>query len=150
MSDFTKDDLLRKVEMIPESGCWIFTGYLNREGYGEIRLCRADARRSCPRAHRVAYRLFKGDIPEGRMVCHHCDVRCCVNPAHLYLGNHTDNAKDKARRRRHSEHFTTAQVVDIRRSWQTGKTPLTIAKQLGVPYSRIEDIVTRKTWKHLP
>lgn len=50
--------------------------------------------------HRVVAESCLGPIPSDRMVCHHCDVRDCVNPAHLYIGTAVDNARDKRERGR--------------------------------------------------
>ena len=58
----------------PNCGCWLWTGALDRGGYGR---CGQD------KAHRVSYYLFKGDIPEGLDLDHLCRVRSCVNPDHL-------------------------------------------------------------------
>jgi hypothetical protein len=53
-------------------------------------------------AHRYAYMLLRGPIPDGRvLVCHQCDNRLCVNPGHLYLGDDADNAHDRETRGRH-------------------------------------------------
>ena len=66
------------------SSCWLWTGPVNRDGYGY----------HSGLAHRLAYRLEHGPIPSGLMVCHRCNVRLCVNPAHLYAGTALDNARD--------------------------------------------------------
>lgn len=53
-------------------------------------------------AHRVAWELEYGSIPEGMLVCHHCDVKSCQNPTHLFLGTPLDNMQDRDQKGRNS------------------------------------------------
>lgn len=71
--------LMRNVVMITESGCWIFLGVLDRNGYGQITNDNYERRQ----AHRVSYEVHIGPIPEGLDLDHLCRVRSCVNPKHL-------------------------------------------------------------------
>jgi hypothetical protein len=75
--------------------CWLWNGSCSKDGYGVM-----GVGRSQKRAHRMAYECFVGEIPDGMLVCHTCDVPKCVNPDHLFLGNRTDNMKDCATKRR--------------------------------------------------
>ena len=77
---------------IPESGCWIWDLGLSPLGYGRI-FFQGKARF----AHRVAYTLFKGAVPEGKELDHKCRIRCCVNPDHLDPITHAENVKRGAR-----------------------------------------------------
>lgn len=52
-------------------------------------------------AHRLAYTISHGPIPKGKLVLHHCDVRNCVRPKHLYAGTYKDNMKDCLERGHH-------------------------------------------------
>jgi hypothetical protein len=79
----------------PNSGCWLWDLALFRNGYGAV------SRRSERLAHRMSYRAFRGEIPDGMFVCHRCDTRSCVNPAHLFLGTHSDNMRDMSAKGRH-------------------------------------------------
>jgi hypothetical protein len=72
-----------------DSGCWIWTGAKDLDGYGFISVAGKQTR-----AHRYAYSQFVGPIPEDNVVCHHCDTPSCVNPRHLFVGLHIDNVRD--------------------------------------------------------
>ena len=87
-----------------EGECWLWTGSTDRMrpcgrgGYGSIRDSE-DGQRLIG-AHRMAWKLFRGEIPAGMEVAHRCDVRNCVNPGHLWLATHAENIADRERHRR--------------------------------------------------
>ena len=85
------DRFTSKFIPVPESGCWLWAGASDLDGYGFIK--RKDGKQL--RAHRVAYEHFNGEIPEGYYVLHKCDVPCCVNPNHLWVGTNQENMDDK-------------------------------------------------------
>jgi hypothetical protein len=142
------------IQSIPEpnSGCLLWLGSVNRYGYGYA----IDKRRSVL-AHRAAWEQENGPIPGGLLVCHKCDVRSCINPAHLFLGSAADNAQDMARKGRAPEgaqngelhgrsKLTDEQVRAIRRD----SRPLAaIAAEHGVSDSLISRIRNRHLWPHL-
>lgn len=88
----TKEFIESMIDIIPDAGCWIWKGYLNHCGYGTAH--------GKVLAHRLAYSTFNGPIPPKLNVLHRCDVRCCVNPNHLFLGNQLDNMGDASRKGR--------------------------------------------------
>lgn len=79
-----------------DSGCWHFTGYINKAGYGQIKIIN-----NVIHAHRASWILHNGHVPSGLLVCHKCDNPKCVNPDHLFLGTHKDNAIDMVIKGRH-------------------------------------------------
>lgn len=85
-----KSDIGRLMEKIAfgSSDCWLWIGSVNRHGYGATSIAGEN------KAHRASWRLFKGHIPNGMSVLHKCDVRCCVNPEHLFIGTQLDNMRD--------------------------------------------------------
>lgn len=60
-------------------GCWLWTGYIDRDGYGRARVTHLGEEL----AHRVVYAFVNGPVPDGLTLDHACRVRRCVNPAHL-------------------------------------------------------------------
>jgi hypothetical protein len=88
-------DFWSLVDKQSPGGCWIWTGVVRANGYGQF-----FHRRKTVKAHRHAFKLSNGRIPKGKSVCHSCDVRLCCNPAHLWVGTASDNAKDCYRKGR--------------------------------------------------
>jgi hypothetical protein len=134
-------------------GCWPWAGVTARStGYGYIW---AHGRMNY--AHRTAWLLTHGPILEGLWVLHHCDVPACCNPAHLFLGTHSDNMRDmNAKGRRgtigarhgHAKLDETA-VLDIRQRHAAGGiTQRALATQHGISQRTISQIIRRKTWRH--
>lgn len=158
-----------KVKKGGASECWPYLGLLNtsRMNYGVFVI-----KRKTKRAHRVAYELTHGPIPLGKLVLHSCDNPPCCNPAHLSLGTHRDNARQrmergrsnmqpawKAPRNPNQKRFrgeasanaklTARLVVYIRDLYACGINKADLARNFGVSWSLIKAIVTRKAWTHI-
>jgi len=95
----TQDRFVKFVEPEPMSGCWLWTGYLNKDGYGRFGMKNNTGvghRWQAKEAHQVSYELFVGDAPKGGIgsefvLDHVCNNRCCVNPSHLQLLTRVQN-----------------------------------------------------------
>ncbi len=130
--------LWNKISPEPNSGCWLWAGAYggspDRRGYGQIWW--RDRRRM---AHRVAYEVWRGPIPDGLQVDHLCRTPECVNPAHLEPVTPTENV------RRSSIRILTAEMAamiykDARQCWR-------IADEHGVAEQTILDIKIRRCWR---
>jgi DNA-binding Xre family transcriptional regulator len=147
-----RERFLAKVCPEPGSGCWLWRGQLNQSGYGVLWL---DGKSRI--AHRVAWVFFRGEIPPGVLVCHTCDVPACVNPEHLFLGTHTDNARDREEKGRsmlgekiHSARLSAEQVSRIKAMLAEGRMYMSeLARAFGVTPSTISSIAKGVTWRHV-
>jgi hypothetical protein len=128
--------------------CWEWTGRLNGKGYGVIGWRGKPNRR----AHRIAWELTHGPIPDGMVVCHRCDNPSCVNPVHLFLGTQADNIADRHAKGRDNaakpgqRHFG-AKLTDIQaaamraRYSHGGVTQQQIADEYGISRGNVSRIV---------
>ena len=98
-----------KVEAVPDSSCWLWMSTLHPAGYGAVTI-----RGVSYRAHRVAYVLHIGAIPDGMFVCHRCDTPRCVRPSHLFVGTPQENMTDSKKKGRKRK-LSLAVVEEIRR-----------------------------------
>jgi hypothetical protein len=138
---------------VDKSGdCWEWTGHREPNGYGRFYY---NGRMTW--AHRVSWQLFRGPIPTGLDVCHHCDNRGCVRPSHLFVGTRADNMADANRKGRiprgedaSAAKLTAAQVRAIRAEYAAGGVLMReIAARLGVSDTTIKFVVNRKRWSHV-
>lgn len=79
-----------------EAGCLIWQGFIGAGGYGQHSF-----KNKSGRVHRLLYKAIYGDIPSSIDVCHTCDVRACINPAHLWAGTRKQNLVDCLDKKRH-------------------------------------------------
>jgi HNH endonuclease len=152
MSTKTHDEKGRKLilrlemskEIDPETECWIWKGGKTKAGYGGLRIGT-----EVLYVHRLSAQLHLGfDPAAGLYVLHHCDVRACFNPAHLFVGTHTDNMRDAARKGRLGRgKLNREKVAEIKRLLGEGWTHADLARRYGVSAATISQIATGKIWK---
>lgn len=132
---------------LTETGCWIWLGSLSRIGYGSIKI---DGKTT--KAHRASWIAHRGEIPAGLKVLHKCDVRCCINPDHLFIGTQADNVHDMISKGRRPSFrgvlngrskLNAEQVREIRAA---SGTNVAIARQFGVGKSMVSYIRNGSYW----
>ena len=138
----------------PNTGCWLWLGALSAERYG----CMSINGRST-KANRVAWLLYRSEIPNDLCVLHRCDVPLCVNPDHLFLGTQIDNISDRDRKLRHralqgelhgNAKLSETDVLEIRRLAKERSVPQKqIAARFGIHVGTVESIVGRRAWRHI-
>lgn len=139
--------------------CWLWTGYVHRQrgGYGSFCVRRGYA----VQAHRAAWMLTHGALPDGLCVLHRCDVPPCVNPDHLFVGTHADNTADMLAKGRwkapqvpigeaHYRAKLTAEAVRrLRADRGAGARLSTLAARYGCSLPQAHRVVRRVAWKHV-
>lgn len=136
------------------NACWNWTACKDKDGYGFFRHQHKNLK-----AHRVAVAL-DGRDPSGRMVCHSCDNPSCVNPAHLWLGDNSQNQKDSVSKGRHhgwpvfrgESHgrakVTAAQVEEIKLLYVPRRvTAAEVGKLYGLSERQVRKIANGHAWQ---
>lgn len=152
-------------KVLKTESCWLWQAQTNNKGYGVFMYYSKTLRRASRQmyAHRCAWTLTKGDIPEGLRVLHRCDNPPCCNPDHLFLGTQRDNMRDcaaKGRQRtvnpfqkghpilgRAGCELTDEQVRAIRID---RRPDAVIGAEVGLHRVSIWKIKTGRSWRHLP
>lgn len=121
----------RRLEVDPQTGCWNWAspnslvgrgrGYISVHGRPMLH-------------HRAVWTLLVGPIPQGALLCHHCDNPRCANPAHLYVGDHASNMADMRARGRH---WTKQNPEKARAVGQRSGKANTWAKGSGNPKAKL-------------
>ena len=128
--------------------CWECSGTISKYGYGQFYHGGKTIR-----AHRAAYEIYNGKIPDGLIVCHTCDNRKCINPKHLYAGTYADNYKDAKDRQRinppkgESHHGAKLTVHDVEKIRKSDLSQRQLALIYGVAQATIGDAKRGLTWK---
>jgi HNH endonuclease len=154
-----------KVDKTPGLGkgdCWFWTGEVKQSGYGQFR---PDPKKPHTPAHRVAWELANNSkIPEGKVILHLCDQRCCVNPSHLQPGTAFENVHDMISKGRSNfipppplpkgeKHpnasVTEEQVRDIKRMFSEGATYQQVIDKHKVSKGTAYNIKVGKYWGHV-
>ena len=110
-------------------------------------------------SHRLAWTLANGPIPSGMCVCHSCDNRLCVNPAHLFLGTKAENNADRSRKKRSADQrgaannaarLTENDALAIKAARRLGIEVSWIARHFGITRGAVWLIATGRQWSHVP
>lgn len=132
----------------PNSGCWLWLGALNSQGYA--RILRHGKHQI---GSRISYAAFYGDDPGDRFVLHKCDIPICVNPDHLFLGSPADNSADMKNKGRslYGERNARAKITEQQaRAIRMDDRPAhQIADDYGVTATLVRSIKIGKAWRHL-
>lgn len=137
--------------------CWDWTASrIGGKEYGKFRVGER-----MEGAHRVAYALEHGEVPDGLLVCHHCDRPLCCNPRHLFLGTQADNLADRDAKGRGNtapgtdsiRKLTDEEVMAIR--VMLAQRPergmgVKVARMFGVSPGTVSMIRNGKLWQHVP
>jgi hypothetical protein len=132
------------------TGCWLWTGRIDSDGYGRIQLNRIRYG-----AHRFSAMIYGLDM-SGAVMRHMCNNPSCVNPDHLVTGSIKDNTLDMLTAKRQAKGSVNGnaklledQVIDIRNKHSAGETINALAEEYKVSSVMIRNIIKRKNWSHV-
>ncbi len=158
---FVETDILDRAIPEPNTGCWLWEGRSMPRGYGMWTIpmrFREHGKADAMLAHRAAFSLANGDVPDDMNVCHRCDQPACVNPDHLFLGTQADNMADMARKGRanrtgggmgEAHGMAKLTEVAVRAIISDERSHRKIASAHGISKTLVGMIKRRQTWRHL-
>jgi hypothetical protein len=148
-AEFQREDVSVRFERFFRRGepneCWEWSGGRHGKGYGQFG-------NPTTKAHRVAWELYRGPVPDGLHVLHSCDNPPCVNPNHLFLGTNLDNVNDKVAKGRakslRGEASPSAQISEViaRKIRADPRTQGVIAAEYGLAQTTVSAIKRRIIW----
>lgn len=130
--------LAENIHFVPEAGCHLYAGTQKAKGYGVIH-----GKHRNYAAHRVAWVIANGSIPDGLSVLHKCDTPACCNPEHLRLGSNQENVDDAVAKGRRFTKLTPSQVLEIRSGLHSIRS---LARRFSVARSTISEARSGQTW----
>lgn len=120
--------------VIKTDSCWEWSGALTAAGYGLF----SGPDKKLTFAHRFSWAIHKAPIPSGMHVLHRCDNPRCVNPDHLFLGNHALNMKDAASKDRNKHKISNDDTAAIKQEYKNGKvSQQDLATEYGISQAAI-------------
>lgn len=126
-----RNEFWSKVNIEPHpSKCWEWTGNLSRTGYGNM--TKRYKERKPIMAHRFSFILQGGNLTQDMLVCHTCDNPKCVRPDHLFIGDHSSNMLDKAKKFRTNGGITKDLAIKILEATKSEKSDLKISQQFKI------------------
>jgi hypothetical protein len=133
--------------------CWPYLGSTAKNGYGQFNdISPVTGKRTTRRAHRVAFELHNGSIPDGKGVLHTagCTTKRCCNPAHLYAGTQKQNVADAKRDGRlNGSLLTPANVKTIVLLMTKGYGSAAMQERFGISAQAVSNIMGGRTWGHV-
>jgi len=157
-----------KVDVKGPDECWEWQGAKSSRGYGSFKVGG-----KIYKVHRIIWMIYKGSIPHGKLICHHCDNEPCVNVKHLFMGTQKDNMQDMIKKgrgnkaigdihgsRTHPEKLACGEkhglsvlmeleVLTIRKMVKAGFSQTETARIFRVGLPAVNKIILRKTWRHI-
>jgi hypothetical protein len=130
--------------------CWEWVGAINQSGYGHFYF-----NDNYMRAHRWSYEYFKGEKLGHDLCCHHCDNPACVNPFHLFAGDHLANNRDMVEKGRYrilrGEDMYNARLTEsqVKKIFYDNRMYAEIADDYGISRTQVQGIKSGKRWKHV-